>query len=50
MLLREAKTGHPEPLAGTRHKQEVRLWAVMLLLGVATVVAGYFLWAKVSGF
>jgi len=50
MLRSVAKTGPPEPLSGLHHKQEVRLWALMLLLGVATLAAGCILWAKVSGF
>ena len=37
-------------VSGPHHKQEVRVWSLILLLGVATVVAGYILWAKISGF
>jgi hypothetical protein len=29
---------------------EVRVWALMVLLGVATFIAGWILWAKISGF
>jgi hypothetical protein len=29
---------------------EVRIWALMILLGVATLIAGCILWAKISGF
>jgi len=49
MLLREAKAGPPELLPSHHHKQEVRVWALILLLGVATLMAGYILWAKISG-
>ena len=39
------------PTATTRvcHKQEVRVWAFVLVLGLATLMAGYILWAKISG-
>jgi hypothetical protein len=39
------------PTATTRvcHKQEVRVWAFVLVLGLATLMAGYILWAKASG-
>ena len=50
MLLSEAHTGHPAPLSAPHHSHDVRLWALILLLGIATLVAGYILWAKVSGF
>jgi len=49
MFMREAKAGAPELLPSHRHKQEVRVWALILLLGVATLVAGCILWAKISG-
>ena len=29
---------------------EVRVWALMALLGVVTLIAGCILWAKISGF
>lgn len=29
---------------------EVRVWALMALLGVVTLIAGWILWAKISGF
>jgi hypothetical protein len=32
------------------HGHEVRIWALMALLGVATLIAGCILWAKISGF
>jgi hypothetical protein len=39
------------PTATTRvcHKQEVSVWALVLALGLASLVAGYILWAKISG-
>ena len=38
-------------LAGkTVHHNEVRVWALVVLWSVVTVVAGYILWAKVAGF
>ena len=36
------------PLEAKGH--EVRVWALMALLGVATLFAGWILWAKISGF
>jgi hypothetical protein len=47
MPLLEAKAGRVPP-ADSGH--EVRVWALMALLGVVTLVAGYILWAKISGF
>jgi hypothetical protein len=41
MALLAAKTGH---------KPETRIWALIVLWGVVTLIAGYILWAKVSGF
>jgi hypothetical protein len=38
------------PVAHNDHKQEVRVWALILLWAVVTMIAGYILWAKVSGF
>jgi hypothetical protein len=32
------------------HRHEVRIWALMALLGVVTLIAGSILWAKISGF
>jgi len=34
----------------TDQHTEVRVWALVVLWGVVTVVAGYILWAKVAGF
>jgi hypothetical protein len=31
------------------HKQEVTLWILSLVQGLATLMAGYILWAKISG-
>jgi hypothetical protein len=31
------------------HKQEVTVWILLLVLGLATLIAGYILWAKISG-
>src|SRR6266481_4201825 len=31
------------------HKQEVSVWAFVLVLGLAILMAGYILWAKASG-
>jgi hypothetical protein len=30
-------------------QQEVTVWALLLVLGLATLMAGYILWAKISG-
>jgi hypothetical protein len=46
MTLLEAKS-HSTRVS---HTQDVRVWAVTLALGLATLIAGYILWAKVSGF
>ena len=32
------------------HRHEVRVWALVLALGLATLIAGYILWAKITGF
>ena len=29
---------------------DVRVWALMALLGVVTLIAGCILWARISGF
>ena len=31
------------------HKQEVTVWALVMVLGLATLMGGYILWAKISG-
>lgn len=36
--------------APSSHGHEVRLWALVLTLGLTTLIAGYILWAKISGF
>jgi len=51
MPLLEARAGRVPPVAAPgSQKPEIRAWAVMLTLGLATLIAGYILWAKVSGF
>jgi hypothetical protein len=51
MPLVEAKAGRvPSVTAPCSQKREIRAWAVMVTLGLATLIAGYILWAKVSGF
>jgi len=34
----------------TNHKEETRVWALIILWGVVTLMAGYALWMKVAGF
>ena len=31
------------------HKEEVRVHALILLLGIATLAVGYILWARICG-
>jgi hypothetical protein len=31
------------------HEEEVTVWALLLILGLATLMAGYILWARISG-
>ena len=31
------------------HEQEVTVWVLLLVQGLATLIAGYILWAKISG-
>jgi len=50
MPLLEAKAGHVPPAsAPIGQKREIRTWAVVLALGLATLIAGYILWTKVAG-
>ena len=48
MPLLEAKAGRIPPANSRAH--EVRVWALMALLGMVTLIAGWILWAKISGF
>lgn len=51
MSLLEAKAGRVPPVSATKcRRQEVRVWALIALLGVVTLIAGWVLWAKISGF
>jgi hypothetical protein len=50
MPLLEMKAGRVPPAsAPICQKREIRAWAAMLALGLATLIAGYILWAKVAG-
>lgn len=48
MPLLEAKAGRVAPASSRGH--EVRIWALLALLGVSTLFAVWILWAKISGF
>jgi hypothetical protein len=48
MELFQAKAGRVPPARSRGH--EVRIWALMALLGVVTFIAGWILWARISGF
>ena len=48
MELFQAKAGRVPPARSGGH--EVRVWALMALLGAVTLFAGWILWAKISGF
>jgi hypothetical protein len=51
MPLLEAKAGRVPPVSSTNSRgHEVRVWALMALLGVASLIAGCILWARISGF
>jgi len=39
----------PPATTSVCQKQEVTVWALVMVLGLATLMAGYILWAKISG-